>query len=238
MRVIVFDTETTGLPEDRRAPPTATEKWPHIVQLSYILYDTDTDTIVDSVDDLVSLPQGVPLPASSTKVHGITESQLRRKGIPVERALAEFTRVMRQADSVVAHNLEFDLRVVQAGCHRVGMADPFGDPAPSRYCTMMNGRAMCAIWVVRPNGTRYIKYPKLHDLHVELFQEGADNLHDALADVLVCLRCYLAMAHEKDLMRCRKARQLYQAYGIGSTRRRELSSGGQVDPTDHHAEPL
>ena len=37
-----FDTETTGLPQFR-VPPNSTNilTWPYIVQLSYILYDTD-----------------------------------------------------------------------------------------------------------------------------------------------------------------------------------------------------
>ena len=40
MHVLIFDTETTGLPE-----PDATifqhNKWPHIIQLSYISYNTE-----------------------------------------------------------------------------------------------------------------------------------------------------------------------------------------------------
>ena len=41
MKVLVFDTETTGLPTERNASITNMEAWPHIVQLSYILYDVD-----------------------------------------------------------------------------------------------------------------------------------------------------------------------------------------------------
>ena len=41
MKVLVFDTETTGLPTERNASISDLEVWPHIVQLSYILYDVD-----------------------------------------------------------------------------------------------------------------------------------------------------------------------------------------------------
>ena len=42
MKLLVFDTETTGLPESRTTSILETSKWPHIVQLSWILYDDDT----------------------------------------------------------------------------------------------------------------------------------------------------------------------------------------------------
>ena len=210
----MFDTETTGLPKDRRAPPSAIENWPHIVQLSYILYDTTTRTIEAGADHLVSLPLGVTLPPASTKIHGITPSLLRRKGVPLGDALSSFADAVGQADCLVAHNLEFDWKVIQSACCRVGLPDPFADRGKQRYCTMMNGRAICAIWAVRPDGSRYIKYPKLQDLHKELFNEEPRNLHDAFADILVCLRCYLAMAHDEDLLRCGRAKQLYELYRI------------------------
>jgi len=38
MKILIFDTETSGLPE-RNASITEIHKWPHILQLSYILFD-------------------------------------------------------------------------------------------------------------------------------------------------------------------------------------------------------
>ena len=46
MKVLVFDTETTGLPV-KWAKVNEVDKWPHIIQLSHILYDTDTNNIID-----------------------------------------------------------------------------------------------------------------------------------------------------------------------------------------------
>ena len=40
MRVLVFDTETTGLPKSKIINPDTLNLWPHIVQFSYIIYDT------------------------------------------------------------------------------------------------------------------------------------------------------------------------------------------------------
>ena len=38
MKILVFDTETSGLPE-RSASIYEHSKWPYIIQLSYVLYD-------------------------------------------------------------------------------------------------------------------------------------------------------------------------------------------------------
>ena len=40
MKVLIFDTETTGLPEGKNPSIYETQKWPHIIQLSYIVYDS------------------------------------------------------------------------------------------------------------------------------------------------------------------------------------------------------
>ena len=54
MKILIFDTETSGLPEERNASLLSTNKWPYILQLSYILYDTDSNKILKYVDILVT----------------------------------------------------------------------------------------------------------------------------------------------------------------------------------------
>ena len=53
MRVLVFDTETTGLPKTKILNKYMLELWPYIVQLSYIIYDIDTNTIVKIKDCII-----------------------------------------------------------------------------------------------------------------------------------------------------------------------------------------
>ena len=38
---IFFDTETTGVPRDYKAPTTDTQNWPRLVQLGWILMDSE-----------------------------------------------------------------------------------------------------------------------------------------------------------------------------------------------------
>ena len=50
-----------------------------------------------------------------------------------------------------------------------------------------------------PHGKKYIKYPKLIELHKHYFNEEVNGLHNALTDVLVCFRCYYKMEHDIDI---------------------------------------
>ena len=45
MKILVFDTETTGLPE-KNASIYSYNQWPYIIQLSYIFYDMSNNNII------------------------------------------------------------------------------------------------------------------------------------------------------------------------------------------------
>ena len=72
MKILVFDTETTGLPTERNASILSTYKWPYIVQLSYLLYDTEQQMVLDYVDKIIKLPQNIRIPKEAENIHKIT----------------------------------------------------------------------------------------------------------------------------------------------------------------------
>ena len=53
MKSIVFDTETTGLPLNKNSSIYNTHEWPHIIQLSYIVYDEDNHKVIANVNDFI-----------------------------------------------------------------------------------------------------------------------------------------------------------------------------------------
>ena len=72
MKILVFDTETTGLPikdENGKEPSIYDyDKWPYIIQISYILYDLSTnDTIIKN--DYVKIDNSIIIPDESFKIH-------------------------------------------------------------------------------------------------------------------------------------------------------------------------
>ena len=56
MKLLVIDTETTGLPQ-RNASIYKTEQWPYVVQLSFILFDTDSLNIIYKFNEYINPPK-------------------------------------------------------------------------------------------------------------------------------------------------------------------------------------
>ena len=90
MRFLVFDTETTGLPQTKYINPFTLHQWPHIVQFSYIIYDSSLNDIVESKDYVIRLPENMLIPEESTKIHGITNEISTKKGVPINEVFNEF----------------------------------------------------------------------------------------------------------------------------------------------------
>jgi DNA polymerase III epsilon subunit-like protein len=217
MKVLVFDTETTGLPTERNPSVNDVEKWPYIIQLSFILYDTETIDIIVCKDHIIRLDDSVYISPESIKVHGITRSQSMRKGIPLMEALNDFNNALKQADWVVGHNISFDKRMIMAESNRLKIPQHFTyehGKGKKEFCTMTNAVKMCKIEAISRTGRSYYKYPKLHEVHEYLFQTTPTGLHDSMGDVLVCMRCYGIMIHKHDIAKngSTKLRNLYKRY--------------------------
>ena len=85
MKVLVFDTETTNvLPKYAPLMKKYVSKFPYIVQLSFILYDTESGNILETGDNIIKLDSDVELPESSIKIHGITRENMETNGINIK----------------------------------------------------------------------------------------------------------------------------------------------------------
>lgn len=219
MKVIVFDTETTGLPEDSYASFHDSAKWPHIIQLSYIMIDTVTKDILDYVDRIVKLDSSVIISPESIDVHQITREKSESHGIPIKKVLNEFAQSIQMADVIVGHNIIFDKRIITVELYRHDMKNCFykNNKAIPEYCTMKRTTDLCAIpRVNKKTGKSYNKFPTLSELHFKLFGNIPKGTHNAIADVMICLRCYVMLecnydvSTDNDVKMCFK--MLYQSY--------------------------
>ena len=214
MKIIVFDTETTGLPEGRNPSILETEKWPYIVQISWILYDTEAYQVLNMQDHIIDC--GVPIPDESVRIHGITKSRSQRKGVPVARALDMFDADLQQSDIVVAHNISFDKRLCMVEAIRHNRKQYFTRDGVRKqeYCTMKNSKDVCKIERKNAKGQIYYKYPKLAELHDCLFGFVPRGTHDSMADVLICLRCYMVLIEQRDIISSDRGRlsRIYELY--------------------------
>lgn len=203
MKVLVFDTETTGLPTDRNASIMDVEKWPYIVQLSYIVFDTDEKKIVKSVDNIIRIDTNkVTISNESIAIHGITSDICNEKGVGMAQALIEFNETLQAADIVVGHNISFDKRIIMVECirHKIWQQFTSNGNKKKEYCTMKESTNICQMEKTNSsNGAKYFKFPTLGELYKHLFEIAAPaQLHNAFIDVLVCLRCYLMLVEKYD----------------------------------------
>jgi DNA polymerase III epsilon subunit-like protein len=206
MLIMIFDTETTGLPKTKYVRPDRLDLWPHIVQLSYVIMDTKDKTIVKVQDNIISLGSGILIPEESSKIHGITQTMSLEKGIPIEDALNTFIDDFNKVGEIVGHNIEFDVNMILVEAMRVlnkqdkrsYSADTFrvfldDFKRAKQFCTMKNSVDLCAIKKVSVDGKEYNKYPRLEELHQCLFGTVPSHLHNSLVDVYVCMHCYVKL---------------------------------------------
>ena len=198
MRVLVFDTETTGLPSKYNAKVEELGIWPYIVQFSWIVYDTDDMDLINIKDYIIKLPNTMKVPPESTKIHGIT-NEMMLKGRDIEQVIYEFNDDLSACGMVVAHNLKFDKSMVQVESLRNNIKDIFQDKV--EFCTMMYGNDICKLTRLNYKNKTVSKFPKLIELYEKLFNEVPNNLHNSLNDVLVCFRCYYKLRYDLDILK-------------------------------------
>lgn len=166
-RILCFDTETTGLiPNHKKGLPyPADSEYPHIVQISWVIYNVATGILEEEVNEYVRLPEGVEISAEASSVNGITREVLETKGKSIVDILIRFFIAYMKCDCIVAHNIRFDSVVVrkemrrhkeaiEAKIHsqeRVNMmmnlfTQRFNvDHNIDTFCTMINSVRFCAI---------------------------------------------------------------------------------------------
>lgn len=234
---IIFD-EVTGkkkfcsstIPLEASNP----EDWPYAVQFAYILYDIETKT-AKMVNEIVRLPENVIMTEGSERIHGISLSKSQGKtktmidletgkvtkkyNREIHDILREFMEDFRKADVLVAHNLQFDRNMLLVEMDRLrrkpGMED-FNEYIKEvyhnkkEYCTMDFGKDMCKIAAVNIRGESYYKMPKLVYLYNHLFQyyPKEEKMHDALMDVVACMRCFYKMRYNVDIIKTNQNMEL------------------------------
>ena len=215
MRVLVFDTETTGLPTSRIISPDTLDLWPHIVQFSYVIYDTELDDIVTKMDSIVKVNPDIVISEGSIALHGITNEISQKKGIKLSKILHIFCNYLKTVDVLVGHNIIFDIQMVKVELLRFIYSQDIPYEKIHKYknilfrlsnfaniyCTMQNSIDLCNIKRMDKYGneTKYNKFPKLLELHQTLFNSVPNNLHNSFNDILVTLRCFMKMKHNIDL---------------------------------------
>ena len=192
-RILVFDTETTGLPE-KHASIRDHNKWPYIIQLSYIIYDTSKNSIFMIGDNYIKINKSINISCESEAITGISRETLDNKGIPIKQALYDFNQAVKISDLIIGHNISFDKQIVMVECFRNKINNNFvkfhgrNIVRKPEYCTCKNSAHLF-------NN----RYQKLQNLYSSLFNEIPNGLHNSLVDTIITLRCYYMLVYNKDI---------------------------------------
>jgi DNA polymerase III epsilon subunit-like protein len=219
--ILVFDTETTGLPE--RVPGakwgTAGEYWPfhmnekyansRIVSIAWaFVHSYDKDILEGNpIKYYIRYPEGfTEIP--TTEIHGISMEQAQREGIPFADIFENcgLADALSNADYVIAHNVMFDIHILQNELFRLGTdkaieivmrLDTY--KALGRViCTGEMSKDICQIEFKSRSGKdtgriKRFKMPKLVELHTHLFGQAHNDQHNAEGDVRAVLKCLSKM---------------------------------------------
>jgi DNA polymerase III epsilon subunit-like protein len=181
---LFFDTETTGLPRNWKAPVTDINNWPRMVQIAWILCDEAGNRIEQS--DYIITPENYTIPKQSSDVHGITTERAYEEGVDLTKVLKEFNEYCDEANYIVAHNIKFDEKIIGAEFLRKNIETKFFEK--QKLCTMNSSTDFCKI----PGPYGY-KWPKLSELHIQLFGLDFADAHDASADINATEKCFWEM---------------------------------------------
>ena len=116
---LLFDTETTGLPNNYNAPVTDTANWPRMVQLAWECHDQSGKLLVNK--SYIVKPENYTIPQAAEKVHGISTEKALSEGVELKDVLAEFEHDLRNTSLLIGHNVTFDICILGAEYVRKGM---------------------------------------------------------------------------------------------------------------------
>lgn len=174
--IVVFDTETTGLPLHPDAP---LDKQPKIIELGAALLDSD-GKVVDTFQQL--LHPGEEITDEITKITGITNDQLKDQP-KFGDVLPQLREFFGRAFAVFAHNLPFDKKLLHYDLRRVSCED---FPWPQQeYCTIGLHRS---IWG---------RNMKMTELYEHALNKPLPQTHRALDDVQALVEIIQALELHK-----------------------------------------
>jgi DNA polymerase III epsilon subunit-like protein len=249
VKICVFDTETTGLPpilngkdwnernvndtklldyKDLLKPSSVwgqvLSSWPCIIQLSYIIYDTEEPNKSKIFNKYIDIPDDVIITESSIEKHHIDKEKIRcepaEKKALIGDAVNEFINDIMNHDiiTVVGHNVQFDRKAVIAELLRLSSSDSIKTEKQLQFL-MDNKNFACSMDLTAPicniqMAVNYkdkktgedrvfykIKSPRLVESYQYYFGYSPDDhlLHDALIDVILTLRVFIKYKYKEDV---------------------------------------
>lgn len=247
VKICVFDTETTDVPpqlpgkdwneksandakllqyDDLTKPASMWKQllplWPSIIQLSYIIYDTENPENSKIFNKYIKIPENVVISESSIAIHHITREKISQepteKKALISEVVAEFMHDIMDPNvvTVVGHNVQFDRKMIISELLRLGTNSDIQKQLEflmnnkNFTCTMDATAPICNIQMAinykdKKTGEDKVFYkvksPRLIETYQYYFgyEPSGVSLHDALIDVILCLRVFMKYKYNEDI---------------------------------------
>jgi DNA polymerase III epsilon subunit-like protein len=195
-RVVVWDTETTGLTGKSSAQQlAASPRAPRVIEIGAVICDYETMEQLETYHAIVYDP-AIDYTLAS-EYHTVTADRAREEGVPIGEALDSLINLITDERVVkhITHNIDFDVKMISSELlrlHAKDSTDPCRADQLRRFLakkSLCTAKAFCnAVKVPSTNGYSSYAYPSLDRLYT--FATGkTDRLdrHTALGDSLaVC----------------------------------------------------
>lgn len=195
-RLFLFDTETTGLSFQRD----------EIIEFAAILVEKQDGKVVvtEEYDELISLSPGNTIPLKIQQLTGITNEDVREKGISKERVCNDIARMVSGNTLLLAYNAHFDLSFLFYLLLRNG------DPA------ILKGKDKLDLLTVYKDRRNY-PHKLCNAIDAYGLTGEVVNSHRAVDDVLATLEVMKKMeAEQPDLLCYVNLFGYHPTYGLGS----------------------
>ncbi len=184
---LFFDVETTGLPKDWRAPVSDLDNWPRIVEIAWILSDEQGNEL--EVNSAILRNDNFSIPFEASKIHHITDEIANTKGQDRVKIFKLFAETISKAEVLVAHNIEFDYKVLHSEFMRYNIKSAIYKI--DKICTKELTTDYCKL----PGNYGY-KWPKLEELYYKVFGKELISAHSASIDIKACKDCFFELADQ------------------------------------------
>ena len=176
-RLVLFDTDTTGLQFSRD----------EIIEFAAVVVEQREGkaTVIEEYDQLNSLSPGGFVPPMIQKLTGITNEDLRDRGIPKTRVCCDIARMIAGNTLLLAYNAHFDLSFL----YYMLLRD--GDPM------ILKGKDKLDLLTVYKDRRSY-PHKLCNAIEAYGLSDQVVNSHRAGDDVLSTVAVMLAMEEERD----------------------------------------
>ena len=176
-RLVLFDTETTGLRFDRD----------EIIEFAAVVVERvqGIPQVTQQYDELVALSPGGFVPPQIEQLTGITNEDLAQRGIPKTRLCADIARMLAGNTLLLAYNAHFDLSFL----FYLLLRD--GDPG------ILKGKDKLDLLTVYKDRHSY-PHKLCNAIEVYGLADKVVNSHRAVDDVLATVAVMEEMEQERD----------------------------------------